>query len=55
MELVAVCPTLTVGALDYRLSPSNANVVNYLNDPFRSTFLGGCSIVAARDVAQPVT
>lgn len=52
LALVAVCPTLVVGAHDYRLSPSNANIVNYLNDPFRSTFLGGCNIVAARDVAE---
>jgi dihydroflavonol-4-reductase len=51
MDVVAVCPTLAVGAYDYRLSPSNANIVNYLNDPFRSTFLGGCNIVSARDVA----
>lgn len=51
LEVVAVCPTLVVGPHDYRLSPSNANIVNYLNDPFRSTFLGGCNIVAAADVA----
>ena len=51
VEVVAVCPTLVVGGFDYRLSPSNANIVNYLNDPFRSTFIGGCNIVAARDVA----
>lgn len=51
LDVVAVCPTLVMGAFDYRLSPSNANVVNYLNDPFRSTFLGGCNIVSARDVA----
>jgi dihydroflavonol-4-reductase len=25
--------------------------VNYLNDPFRSTFIGGCNIVSAADVA----
>jgi len=51
LDVVAVCPTLVMGAFDYRLSPSNATVVNYLNDPFRSTFMGGCNIVAARDVA----
>jgi dihydroflavonol-4-reductase len=51
LDVVAVCPTLCVGPYDYRLSPSNAYVVNYLNDPFRSTFIGGCNIVSARDVA----
>ncbi len=52
LDVVAVCPTLVIGAHDYRLGPSNANLVNYLNDPFRSTFLGGCNVVAAPDVAQ---
>jgi dihydroflavonol-4-reductase len=52
LDVVAVCPTLVMGAFDYRLSPSNANIVNYLNDPFRSTFIGGCNIVSARDVAN---
>ena len=51
VEVVAVCPTLAVGPYDYRLSPSNAYIVNYLNDPFRSTFIGGCNMVSARDVA----
>lgn len=51
LDVVAVCPTLVMGAFDYRLSPSNANIVNYLNDPFRSTFIGGCNIVSAGDVA----
>jgi dihydroflavonol-4-reductase len=51
LDLVVVCPTLTVGGHDYRLSPSNGSLVNYLNDPLRSTFLGGCNIVSARDVA----
>jgi dihydroflavonol-4-reductase len=26
--------------------------VNYLNDPFRCTFLGGCNVVSGRDIAQ---
>lgn len=51
LEVISVCPALAIGPFDYRLGPSNANVVNYLNDPFRSTFLGGCNIVSARDVA----
>jgi len=51
LDVVAVCPTLVIGGHDYRLSPSNAYIVNYLNDPFRSTFVGGCNMVAAADVA----
>lgn len=51
LDIVAVCPTLAIGPHDYRLSPSNAYIVNYFNDPFRSTFLGGCNFVSARDVA----
>jgi dihydroflavonol-4-reductase len=50
LEVVSVCPALAMGPFDYRLSPSNAYIVNYLNDPFRSTFIGGCNIVSARDV-----
>lgn len=49
-DVIAVCPTLAVGPFDYKLSPGNAYIVNYLNDPFRSTFIGGCNIVSARDV-----
>ncbi len=52
VDLVSVCPTLTVGGWDYRLAESNAIVVKYLNDPWRSTFAGGCNIVSARDVAR---
>lgn len=51
LDVVAVCPTLVIGGHDHRLGPSNANLVNYLNDPLRSTFLGGCNVVAAPDVA----
>jgi dihydroflavonol-4-reductase len=52
IDVVAVCPALVIGGHDYRLGPSNANLVNYLNDPFRSTFPGGCNVVGAEDVAQ---
>ena len=52
VDLVAVCPTLTVGAFDYRLATSNAAITTYLNDPFRTTFEGGCNVVSARDVAR---
>lgn len=52
LQVVALCPTLVIGAHDHRLGPSNANLANYLNDPFRSTFLGGCNVVAAPDVGR---
>jgi dihydroflavonol-4-reductase len=52
LDIVAVCPTLVMGGQDYRISPSNASIVNYLNDPFRCSFLGGCNIVSAYDVAR---
>jgi len=52
VHLVAVCPTVTVGAHDHRLNPSNAIILNYLNDPLRTTFPGGVNVVAADDVAH---
>jgi len=52
LDLVVVNPCITVGPYDTRLSPSNAIVVAYLSDPFRSTFPGGCNIVSVRDVAE---
>lgn len=52
VDLVAVCPTLTLGAWDYRLAQSNATLITYLDDPWRTTFPGGCNVVSARDVAR---
>lgn len=52
VDLLEVCPTLALGPWDYRLAESNAILVNYLNDPYRSTFPGGCNVVSARDVAR---
>ena len=52
IELVAVCPTMSIGAHDYRLSPSNAIICSYLNDPFKVTFPGGCNLVSVRDVVR---
>jgi dihydroflavonol-4-reductase len=51
LDLVVVCPALCVGPHDYRLGPSNGALVQYLNDPFRSTFPGGANLVSALDVA----
>ncbi|MBL3591291.1 MAG: NAD-dependent epimerase/dehydratase family protein [gamma proteobacterium endosymbiont of Lamellibrachia anaximandri] len=52
VELVAVCPTMSLGPHGYRLGPSNGIVVSYLSDNFRSTFPGGCNIVSVSDVAK---
>lgn len=52
IELIAVCPTMTVGPHGYRLGPSNGIIVSYLDDVSRATFPGGCNIVAADDVAR---
>jgi dihydroflavonol-4-reductase len=52
IDLVAVCPAMSVGPHDYRLSPSNAIICAYLNDPFKVTFPGGINIVSVRDVAR---
>jgi dihydroflavonol-4-reductase len=52
LELVAVCPTISVGPYDYRLSPSNAVIISYLKDLFKLTYPGGCNIVSVRDVAR---
>jgi len=52
VEMVMVCPTVTVGPHDYRLGPSNGIIVSYLNDISKATYPGGCNIVSARDVAK---
>jgi dihydroflavonol-4-reductase len=52
LEVVLACPTMTVGRQPARLGPSNAIVVQYLADPFCSTYAGGINIVAAPDVAR---
>ncbi len=51
IKLIAACPAICVGPDDYGLTESNAIIVNYLNDPFRATWPGGCNIVSVYDVA----
>lgn len=51
LDLRAVCPTVTVGAPDFNLTESNRMIVRYLKDPLKATWLGGCNIVSAKDVA----
>lgn len=50
IDLVTACPTVSVGPQSPTLGPSNAVVVAYLRDPWRTTYPGGCNIVSARDV-----
>ena len=52
LDVVLVCPTMSVGPHATVLGPSHAVIVSYLSDPFRLTYPGGCNIVAAPDVAQ---
>ncbi len=52
LDVRAVCPTLTVGPFDHKLTESNRMIVNYLKDPLKSSWIGGCNIVAVEDVAQ---
>ena len=52
VDMTAVRPTLCVGPHDYRLTESNAVIINYLSDPLRATWPGGCNIVSARDAAR---
>lgn len=52
IDLFIICPTLTVGAVDSKLSEGNRMIVNYLLDPFKSTWIGGSNIVSVDDVAK---
>lgn len=54
IEVVAICPTLTVGGPDYHLTESNRMIVNYIKDPYKSTWIGGCNIVSAGDIADAI-
>ena len=51
VEIIAICPTLTIGGPDFHLTESNRMMVNYIKDPYKSTWIGGCNIVSADDVA----
>jgi len=52
LDLIAVCPTMSIGPHATSLGPSNAIVTTYLGDPLRITYPGGCNIVAVDDVAR---
>ena len=52
IEVVIACPTVVMGGPSARLVPSNAIILRYLLDYFRSTFPGGCNVVSLPDVAD---
>jgi dihydroflavonol-4-reductase len=52
VDAIAVLPSITVGPYDAHLSSSNAIIVNYMKDPWKTTWTGGCNIVSVRDVAR---
>ena len=52
IDVVAICPTLTVGGPDNNLTESNRMIVNYIRDPYKSTWVGGCNIVSVKDIAD---
>jgi dihydroflavonol-4-reductase len=52
LQLVAVLPTLVVGGPDFKPTESNRMIVNYLKDPLKATWIGGCNIASVKDVAR---
>ena len=52
LEVVLVCPTMSLGYPTTTLGPSNAIVVAYLSDPLRMTYPGGCNLVSVHDIAR---
>lgn len=53
IELVVLCPTMVVGLLDYRITPSTELVLKMANFqlPYLMTYHGGTNLVDVRDVA----
>ena len=54
IELVVLCPTMVVGPLDYRITPSTELVMKMANFqlPYLMTYIGGTNLVDVRDVAM---
>lgn len=52
IDLRAVGPTLTIGPDDPGPTESTRMILSYLNDPWKSTWLGGCNLVRVADVAR---
>lgn len=52
IELVRVCPTMTVGPYVSSIGPSNAIIASYLNNPLNLSYPGGCNIVSSTDIGK---
>lgn len=54
IELVVLCPTMVVGPLDYRVTPSTELILKMANFqlPYLMTYHGGTNLVDVRDVAM---
>jgi dihydroflavonol-4-reductase len=52
IEVVLVCPAMSIGPYATTVGPSNGIILAYLNDPWRCTYPGGCNIVSVTDVAH---
>ena len=50
IELIVLCPALVLGGYDYRVTPSNQLVMDWLNG-IGQTYRGGLNLVDVRDVA----
>ncbi|MCP5206791.1 MAG: NAD-dependent epimerase/dehydratase family protein [Hahellaceae bacterium] len=51
IHLVVICPAIVLGAYDYRVTPSNQLVMDWINGTGQ-TYKGGLNLVDVRDVAQ---
>ncbi|MCH8496868.1 MAG: NAD-dependent epimerase/dehydratase family protein [Marinobacter sp.] len=50
IHLVVICPAVVLGSLDYRITPSNQLIQDWLNG-IGQTYPGGLNLVDVRDVA----
>jgi len=51
IHLVVICPAIVLGANDYRVTPSNQIVMDWING-IGQTYRGGMNVVDVRDVAD---
>ena len=51
IELIVLCPAIVLGAYDYRVTPSNQLVMDWVNG-IGQTYIGGLCLVDVRDVAK---
>ncbi len=51
IEVIVLCPAIVLGAYDYRVTPSNQLVMDWVNG-VGQTYQGGLNLVDVRDVAE---